>query len=156
MMRRAASLLYSERLSTTRTSSAQSSSSLHSLVRSPRSAASRTWFGSLRRSLSRRTEDVAIISPYYNVGPKGEANHLKKYGIEYDRSIDVYAPDKYEIGIHYGVVDGAGSFRATPYPTGPIFYTISYSSSLLRSPSSFSLGISASASYVKEKVSSRY
>ena len=106
--------------------------------------------------MSRRAEDVAVISPYYNVGPMGQTNHLKTYGIEHDHSIDVYGPDKYEIGLHYGVVDGSGSFRATPYPTGPIFYTISYSSSLLRSHSSFSLGISASASYVKEKVSSRY
>ena len=82
----------------------------------------------MRRSLSRRTEDVAIISPYYNVGPKGETNRLREYGIEYDRSIDVYGPGKYEVGLHYGVVDGSGSFIATPYPTGPTFYTTSYSS----------------------------
>ena len=100
-------------------------------------------------------QDVTVISPYYNVGPKGETNHLKKYGIEHGRSIDVHGPDKYEVGLHYGVVDGSGSFLTTPYPTGPTFYTISYSSSSLRSPSSSSAR-SASASYVKEKVSSRY
>ena len=44
------------------------------------------------------------------------------------------------------------SFLATPYPT---FYTISYSSSSIRSPSSSSAR-SASAVYVKEKVSNRY
>lgn len=93
-------------------------------------------------------QDVAIISPYYNVGPKGQTNHLKKYGIEHERSIDVYGPDKYEVGLHYGVVDGSGSFRATPYPTGPTFY----SSSSLRSPSSSPVR-SASVAYVKEKVS---
>ena len=151
MMRRAASLLCSERLSTTRTSTARSSSSLQSLVRSPRSAASRPWYGSLRRSLSRSGRK----SPYYNAGPKGQTNHLKKYSIEHDRSIDVYGPDKYEIGLHYVVVYGSGSFLATPYPTGPTFYTISYSSSSLRSPSSYSAR-SASAVYVKEKVSNRY
>ena len=93
-----------------------------------------------------RAEDVAVITPYYNVGPKGETNHLKKYGIEYDRSIDVHAPDKYEIGLHYGVVNGSGSFLATPYPTGPTFY----SSSSLRSPSSSSAR-SASALMLKRR-----
>ena len=101
--------------------------------------------------MSRRAEDVAVISPYYNVGPMGQTNHLKEYGIEHDRSIDVYGPDKYEIGLHYVVVYGSGSFLATPYPTGPTFY----SSSSLRSPSSSSAR-SASAVYVKEKVSNRY
>ena len=80
---------------------------------------------------------------------------MKKYGIEHDRSIDVYGPDKYEVGLHYGVVDGSGSFVATLYPTGPTFYTIGYSSSSLRSPTSSSAR-SASAVYVKEKLSSRY
>ena len=91
-------------------------------------------------------QDVTIISPYYNVGHKGETNHLKKYGIEHDRSIDVYGPDKYEVGLHYGVVDGSGSFLATPYPTGPTFY----SSSSLRSPSSSSAR-SASALMLKRR-----
>ena len=75
--------------------------------------------------------DVSVISPYYNVGLKGETNYLKKYGIEFDQCIDVYAPDKYEIGIHYGVVDGVKlwfmhnyQFFATPYPTGSTSYRL--------------------------------
>lgn len=69
--------------------------------------------------------DISVISPYYNVNNKGETDYLKKYGIEYDSTIDVYAPDCFKIGIHYGVVDGVKlwfvhnySFFSTPYQTG--------------------------------------
>ncbi|OHT09608.1 glycosyl transferase [Tritrichomonas foetus] len=69
--------------------------------------------------------DIHVISPYYNVSPKGETDYLKKYGVEYIRTIDVYVPDQTKIGIHYAVVDGVKcwflhhySFFAAPYPTG--------------------------------------
>ena len=69
--------------------------------------------------------DIHVISPYYNVSPKGETDYLKKYGIEYKQTIDVYCPDQIKIGIHYGVVDGVKcwflhhySFFAAPYQTG--------------------------------------
>jgi len=68
---------------------------------------------------------VSVISPYYNVGPKGETNYLEKYGIKYESCIDVYVPNKVEIGIHHGIVDGVDlwfihhySFFAAPYQTG--------------------------------------
>jgi starch synthase len=69
--------------------------------------------------------DISVISPYYNVNNKGETDYLKKYNIEYDSTIDVYAPDCFKIGIHHGVVDGVKlwfvhnySFFSTPYQTG--------------------------------------
>lgn len=69
--------------------------------------------------------DVSVISPYYNVSPKGETDYLKKYGIEWKMTIDVFAPSQIQIGIHYGVVDGVKcwflhhhSFFAAPYQTG--------------------------------------
>ena len=69
--------------------------------------------------------DIHVISPYYNVSPKGETDYLKKYGIEYKRTIDVYCPAKITIGIHYGLIDGVKcwflhhySYFAAPYQTG--------------------------------------
>lgn len=69
--------------------------------------------------------DIHVVSPYYNVSPKGETDYLKKYGIKYMFKMDVYAPNKFEIGVHYGVVDGVKcwfihhySFFAAPYQTG--------------------------------------
>lgn len=75
--------------------------------------------------------DIHVVSPYYNVSPKGETDYLKKYGVEYNMNIDVYAPDKYEIGVHYGVVDGVKcwfvhhyTFFAAPYQTGSTYFKL--------------------------------
>jgi starch synthase len=69
--------------------------------------------------------DIHVISPYYNVSPKGETGYLAKYGIEYRMVIEIYCPAKVEVGIHYGVVDGVKcwflhnySYFAAPYQTG--------------------------------------
>lgn len=77
--------------------------------------------------------DVSVISPYYNIGPKGETNYLTKWDIKFQRTIDVYAPDKFEVGVHYGVVDGVKlwflhnyTFFSTPYPTGSTSYKLQY------------------------------
>ncbi|KAH0802336.1 alpha amylase domain-containing protein [Histomonas meleagridis] len=84
-----------------------------------------TMVWELAKELVQLGLDIHVISPYYNVNPKGETDYLKKYGIEYLTTIDVYAPDKIQIGIHYGVVDGVKcwflhhySFFATPYQSG--------------------------------------
>lgn len=69
--------------------------------------------------------DVSVISPYYHVGPKGEIDYLKKWNVQYDITIDVYAPDKVEIGLHYAIIDGVKcwfmhnhSYFSNPYQTG--------------------------------------
>lgn len=77
--------------------------------------------------------DVSVISPYYNIGPKGETNYLTKWDIKFKHTIDVYAPDKFEVGVHYGEVDGVKlwflhnyTFFSTPYPTGSTSYKLQY------------------------------
>ncbi|OHS95914.1 glycosyl transferase [Tritrichomonas foetus] len=69
--------------------------------------------------------DIHVVSPYYNVSPKGETNYLNKYGVEYKFKMDVYCPGKTEIGVHYGLVDGVKcwflhhySYFSAPYQTG--------------------------------------
>ena len=69
--------------------------------------------------------DVHVVSPYYNVNNKGETGYLKKYGIEFVQTIDVYVPEQTKIGIHYGLVEGVKcwflhhySYFAVAYPTG--------------------------------------
>ena len=84
-----------------------------------------TMVWELAKELVQLGLDIHVISPYYNVSPKGETDYLKKYGVEYVQTIDVYAPNQIKVGIHYGVVDGVKcwfihhySFFATPYQTG--------------------------------------
>lgn len=70
--------------------------------------------------------DIHVVSPYYNVSPQGEQDsYLDKYGVEYQFKMDVYAPDKVEISVYYGLVEGVKcwfirnyTYFTTPYQTG--------------------------------------
>lgn len=84
-----------------------------------------TMVWDLVKELAQLGLDVHCVSPYYNVNNKGQTGYLKQYGIEFVRTIDVYVPEREQIGIHYGVVEGVKcwflhhySFFAVPYPTG--------------------------------------
>jgi starch synthase len=84
-----------------------------------------TMVWELSKELQQLGLDVHVISPYYNVSPKGETDYLKKWGIKYLMTIQVYVPSELQIGVHYGVVDGVKcwflhhfTFFAAPYQTG--------------------------------------
>lgn len=84
-----------------------------------------TMVWDLAKELVQLGLDIHCVSPYYNVSPKGETGYLAQYGIKYIQTVDIYAPDKITVGIHYGVVDGVKcwflhhySFFAAPYQTG--------------------------------------
>ena len=69
--------------------------------------------------------DIHVVSPYYSVSPKGETNYLNKYNVTFKFKMDVYCPNKTEIGVYYGLVDGVKcwflhhySFFSAPYQTG--------------------------------------
>jgi hypothetical protein len=54
----------------------------------------------LAKELDNLGQDIIVISPYNSIGRKGETNCVMKYSIECKLTIDVYAPERYEIGLH--------------------------------------------------------
>lgn len=84
--------------------------------------------------------DVHCISPYYNVNNKGETDYLKKFGIEFKKTIRIYIPNEIQLGIHYGVVDGVKcwfmhnfDFFGVPLcTTGDSKYKVSFLSTLAK------------------------
>jgi starch synthase len=84
-----------------------------------------TMVWELAKELEQLGLDIHVISPYYNVSPKGETDYLKRWGIKFLMTIQVYVPSELQIGIHYGVVEGIKcwflhhyTFFAAPYQTG--------------------------------------
>lgn len=58
------------------------------------------------KQLAKMGLDIHCISPYYNENNQGETDYLKKYGIEFIKTISIRMPEEKQLGIHYGIVEG--------------------------------------------------
>jgi starch synthase len=90
-----------------------------------------TMVWELAKELVQLGLNIHVVSPYYNVSPKGETDYLKRWGISYLKTIQVYAPSEIQIGIHSGVVNGVKcwflhhyTFFAAPYQTGSALFRL--------------------------------
>lgn len=70
-----------------------------------------------------------VISPYYNENIEGHTDYLKKYGIEFERNIEVFVSKPYKIGVHRGVIENVKCWFihhfelfSKPYPQGSNSY----------------------------------
>jgi starch synthase len=100
-----------------------------------------TMVWELAKELVQLGLDVHVVSPYYNVNPKGETGYLAQYGVEHKFNIDIYCPDMVRLGIHYGLVDGVKlwfihhfSFFAAPYQTGSASFRLKTLVIMARAP----------------------
>jgi starch synthase len=100
-----------------------------------------TMVWELAKELVQLGLDIHVVSPYYNVNPKGETGYLARYGVEYKFNVDIYCPDLNPIGVHYGVVDGVKcwfihnfSFFAAPYQSGSTSFRLKTLVIMARAP----------------------
>jgi starch synthase len=100
-----------------------------------------TMVWELAKELVQLGLDIHVVSPYYNVNPKGETGYLAKYGVEYKFNVDIFCPDLNPIGVHYGVVDGVKcwfihnfSFFAAPYQSGSTSFRLKTLVIMARAP----------------------